>query len=260
MTREKKKKKKKKARAPSSQVVSLSRARWASRMRPACAPQAHVATTGVPAAAAAAARRRLLLLAGRRMRVGTTTAPTARQLHASAAHTAADQPSTSSMDAASAAPSKRRPMPSPGAPKVLILAGPTAVGKTAVSLALGNALANGGPPGSGLGPVEIVNADSVQVYKGLDVGSDKVGTKEERRKRRGWWRAWGVARRLETGRRKLTPPLPPLISSRPTSAAASRTTSWTSWTRPSMTGRPAPSTRPPRSPSATSSAAGGRPW
>ncbi len=52
----------------------------------------------------------------------------------------------------------------PSRPKVLILTGPTAVGKTKTSLALAEAL--GG---------EIVSADSVQVYRGLDVGSDKVG-------------------------------------------------------------------------------------
>jgi polynucleotide 5'-kinase involved in rRNA processing len=58
-------------------------------------------------------------------------------------------------------------------PKVVIIAGPTAVGKTAVSLALAKAL--GG---------EIISADSVQVYRGLDVGSAKVmavGTICERR-------------------------------------------------------------------------------
>jgi len=48
-------------------------------------------------------------------------------------------------------------------PKVLVLTGPTAVGKTAVSLQLAQRL--GG---------EIISADSVQVYKGLDVGSDKL--------------------------------------------------------------------------------------
>ena len=56
------------------------------------------------------------------------------------------------------------PPPPPGVrPKVLILTGPTAVGKTKASLALAEAL--GG---------EIISADSVQVYRGLDVGSDKV--------------------------------------------------------------------------------------
>ena len=53
--------------------------------------------------------------------------------------------------------------PSGGKPKVLILTGPTAVGKTQVSLALAERL-NG----------EIISADSVQVYRGLDIGSDKV--------------------------------------------------------------------------------------
>ena len=48
-------------------------------------------------------------------------------------------------------------------PQVLVLTGPTAVGKTQLSLALAQQL-NG----------EIISADSVQVYKGLDIGSDKV--------------------------------------------------------------------------------------
>ncbi len=47
--------------------------------------------------------------------------------------------------------------------KVVVVTGPTAVGKTNVSLALAERL-NG----------EIISADSVQVYRGLDVGSDKV--------------------------------------------------------------------------------------
>ena len=49
------------------------------------------------------------------------------------------------------------------APRVLVLTGPTAVGKTHVSLALAEHLDG-----------EVVSADSVQVYKGLDIGSDKV--------------------------------------------------------------------------------------
>lgn len=47
--------------------------------------------------------------------------------------------------------------------KVVIVTGPTAVGKTNVSIALAERL-NG----------EVISADSVQVYKGLDIGSDKV--------------------------------------------------------------------------------------
>ncbi|KAL4434476.1 hypothetical protein ABPG75_000917 [Micractinium tetrahymenae] len=54
-----------------------------------------------------------------------------------------------------------------GRPKVLILTGPTAVGKTKASLALAARL--GG---------EIISADSVQVYRGLDIGSDKIRPEE----------------------------------------------------------------------------------
>ena len=50
-----------------------------------------------------------------------------------------------------------------GKSRVLVLTGPTAVGKTQLSLALAQRLDG-----------EIVSADSVQVYDGLDIGSDKV--------------------------------------------------------------------------------------
>lgn len=50
---------------------------------------------------------------------------------------------------------------------LIVLSGPTAVGKTKLSIALAKAL--GG---------EIVSADSMQVYRGMDIGSAKV-TKEE---------------------------------------------------------------------------------
>lgn len=57
--------------------------------------------------------------------------------------------------------------PPPGSPdsrqKVIVLTGATAVGKTKASIELAQRI--GG---------EIISADSVQVYKGLDVGSDKV--------------------------------------------------------------------------------------
>jgi tRNA dimethylallyltransferase len=52
--------------------------------------------------------------------------------------------------------------------RVLILAGPTAVGKSAVAMELASRL--GG---------EIISADSVQVYKGLDVGSNKASPEEQ---------------------------------------------------------------------------------
>ena len=50
---------------------------------------------------------------------------------------------------------------------LVIIAGPTAVGKTAISVKLAGRI--GG---------EIVSADSMQVYKGMDIGSAKVSTEE----------------------------------------------------------------------------------
>ena len=50
---------------------------------------------------------------------------------------------------------------------MLVLTGPTAVGKTAASIALAKALDG-----------EIISADSVQVYRGLDVGTAKVTAAE----------------------------------------------------------------------------------
>lgn len=55
------------------------------------------------------------------------------------------------------------------ADKVVVIAGPTASGKTALSVALAQAL--GG---------EIVSADSMQIYRGMDIGTAKA-TAEERR-------------------------------------------------------------------------------
>lgn len=52
-------------------------------------------------------------------------------------------------------------------PRLLVLAGPTAVGKTAVAVALCGRLG-----------AEVVNADSVQVYRGLDIGSAKPTAQE----------------------------------------------------------------------------------
>jgi tRNA dimethylallyltransferase len=48
-------------------------------------------------------------------------------------------------------------------PPLLAIVGPTAVGKTAISLQLAAALDG-----------EIVSADSRQIYRGLDIGTDKV--------------------------------------------------------------------------------------
>ena len=56
-------------------------------------------------------------------------------------------------------------------PPLVVLAGPTAAGKTALSLALAAALDG----------VEIVSADSRQVYRGMDVGTAKVTPAERAR-------------------------------------------------------------------------------
>ena len=52
--------------------------------------------------------------------------------------------------------------------KIIVITGPTAVGKTKLSIKLAKKY-NG----------EIINADAVQVYKDLDIGSAKL-TKEEK--------------------------------------------------------------------------------
>lgn len=51
--------------------------------------------------------------------------------------------------------------------RLLVLSGPTASGKTALSLSLARIL-----------PLEIVNADSLQVYRGMDVGTAKPSAQE----------------------------------------------------------------------------------
>src|SRR2546427_5481161 len=62
-------------------------------------------------------------------------------------------------------------LPFPALRSVLI-AGPTTVGKSAVALALADRI--GG---------EIISVDSMQVYRGLDIGTDKPGLQERQRVR-----------------------------------------------------------------------------
>ncbi len=61
------------------------------------------------------------------------------------------------------------------APPLLVLAGPTATGKTGLSLRLAEALARDGVA------AEIVSADSRQVYRGLDIGTAKVSAEDRLR-------------------------------------------------------------------------------
>ena len=57
-----------------------------------------------------------------------------------------------------------------GGVKVPVLVGPTAVGKTAVALALAARL-----------PLEVISADSRQIYRRLDIGTAKPTRKERSR-------------------------------------------------------------------------------
>jgi len=58
------------------------------------------------------------------------------------------------------------------APPLLVIAGPTATGKTGLSIALARALRADGIP------AEVISADSRQVYRGLDIGTAKVPPSE----------------------------------------------------------------------------------
>ena len=68
--------------------------------------------------------------------------------------------------------------PALGHPLVAIV-GPTAAGKSALALVLAERL-NG----------EVVNYDSVQLYRGFDVGSGKLPAAERRALRTICWTAW----------------------------------------------------------------------
>jgi tRNA dimethylallyltransferase len=74
-----------------------------------------------------------------------------------AAEAATGRPAAEAAPAAPAAPAAR------AAGRVVAVVGPTAAGKSALSLALAHAL--GG---------EVVNADSMQLYRGLDIGTAKL--------------------------------------------------------------------------------------
>ncbi len=60
-------------------------------------------------------------------------------------------------------------------PPLLVLAGPTATGKTGLSLALADTLTGEGTR------AEIISADSRQVYRGLDIGTAKVNATDRAR-------------------------------------------------------------------------------
>lgn len=64
-------------------------------------------------------------------------------------------------------PQKQKIPPALRKKKVIVIAGPTGVGKTEISLRI--AKASGG---------EIISADSMQVYRGMDIGTAKVSAEE----------------------------------------------------------------------------------
>ena len=80
----------------------------------------------------------------------------------------------------------------PRRPQVLVISGPTAVGKSALATTLceqhaavvaqaAAARSGGGGGGGVVGGGEIISADSVQVYKSLDIGSNKPSLAERAR-------------------------------------------------------------------------------
>ena len=54
--------------------------------------------------------------------------------------------------------------------KVVVICGPTAVGKTDLSILLAKTF-----------HAEVISGDSVQVYKGMDIGSAKITESEKKR-------------------------------------------------------------------------------
>ena len=67
-------------------------------------------------------------------------------------------------------PPTKRARTGTGPPRVLVIAGPTGVGKSKLAEALCHSLEEGG---------EIISADSVQVYRSLNIGSAKPTVEEQ---------------------------------------------------------------------------------
>lgn len=63
-------------------------------------------------------------------------------------------------------------------PLTLCILGPTAGGKSAVAMALAEALAQRALGGAANAGAEIISADSMQIYRGMDVGTAKPSTEE----------------------------------------------------------------------------------
>jgi tRNA dimethylallyltransferase len=59
--------------------------------------------------------------------------------------------------------------------RLVAVVGPTAVGKSDFAVELALSLAGDAAGGGGAGGAEVVNADSMQVYRGMDIGTAKLG-------------------------------------------------------------------------------------
>jgi tRNA dimethylallyltransferase len=65
--------------------------------------------------------------------------------------------------------------------EVIAVVGATGTGKSDLSLEIAERLAaGGGTSGTGTGGAEIVNADAMQLYRGMDIGTAKLGVTERR--------------------------------------------------------------------------------
>ena len=62
--------------------------------------------------------------------------------------------------------------------KLIVILGPTASGKTDLSIKLAEKFSAQGGPASNWNGIEVVSADSRQVYKGMDIGTGKITKKE----------------------------------------------------------------------------------
>jgi len=63
-------------------------------------------------------------------------------------------------------------------PKIIVILGPTASGKTDLSIKIALRLCSGQAKKFGIKGAEIISADSRQVYKGMDIGTGKITKKE----------------------------------------------------------------------------------
>jgi tRNA dimethylallyltransferase len=72
---------------------------------------------------------------------------------------------------------RRQPGADPGTDRTVVVVGPTASGKSGLAIALAERLTAAGRP------AEIVNADSMLVYRGMDIGTAKPSADERRRVR-----------------------------------------------------------------------------